>query len=145
MASRHVKTAIVAVVLVALSACASAPATSSQRSASSSASRLAQAFDDQESGLQIEGAGTVKRLLDDDDEGSRHQRFILELETGQTLLIAHNIDLAERIDTLEVGDEVQFYGVYEWNPKGGTVHWTHHDPKRQHIGGWLKHNGIVYQ
>ena len=87
----------------------------------------------------------VTRILSDDLEGSRHQRFILKLETGQTLLIAHNIDIAPRIKTLKVDDDVGFFGVYEWNSKGGTIHWTHHDPDGRHVPGWLKHNGKVYQ
>ena len=107
--------------------------------------RLARAFAEHESHLQVEGKGRVTRLLSDDNDGSRHQRFIVELRTGQTLLIAHNIDLAPRIDLLDVGDEVEFFGEYEWNPKGGTIHWTHHDPKGRHVAGWLKHEGRVYQ
>jgi len=107
--------------------------------------RLARAFAEHESQVQVEGKGRVTRLLSDDNDGSRHQRFIVELKTGQTLLIAHNIDLAPRIDPLEVGDEVEFFGEYEWNPKGGTIHWTHHDPKGRHVAGWLKHAGHVYQ
>jgi Protein of unknown function (DUF3465). len=45
------------------------------------------------SSVQVQGAGIVSRLLSDDNEGSRHQRFILELPSGHTLLVAHNIDL----------------------------------------------------
>ena len=35
--------------------------------------------------------------LPDDNKGTRHQRFILKLSSGQTLLVAHNIDLADKI------------------------------------------------
>jgi hypothetical protein len=108
-------------------------------------SALAQAFEDRASGLEVEGAGTVGRLLADDEVGNGHQRFILRLESGQTLLVAHNIDLAPRISGLRVGDAVAFRGVYEWNPKGGTVHWTHHDPSGDHPAGWLRHGGRVYE
>jgi hypothetical protein len=59
--------------------------------------RLAHAFAEHESDFQVEGAGTVTRLLSDDNGGSRHQRFIVALKTGQTLLIAHNIDLAHEL------------------------------------------------
>jgi len=61
------------------------------------------------------------------------------------VLIAHNIDIAPRIDTLAKGDRVRFYGEYVWNKKGGTVHWTHHDPQGKHTAGWLKHMGRTYQ
>ena len=129
--------------LTALGACTSAPAI--KGAVSESAQRLARAFDQQESELQVEGTGTVTRLLSDDNDGSRHQRFVVELETGQTILIAHNIDLAPRIISLKVGDEVGFFGEYEWNPKGGTIHWTHRDPNGHHTAGWIKHEGRVYQ
>ena len=131
--------------LTALSACTSASPINTKGAVSESDQRLARAFDQHEGALQIEGTGTVTRLLSDDNDGRRHQRFILELETGQTILIAHNIDLAPRIISLEVGDEVSFFGEYEWNPKGGTIHWTHRDPNRHHTAGWIKHEGRVYQ
>ena len=95
--------------------------------------------------MQIQGGGIVIEILPDDNEGSRHQRFILRLATGQTLLIAHNIDLAQKIDNLKLGDTVEFYGEYEWNSEGGVVHWTHHDPQGGHLAGWLKYNGQTYQ
>lgn len=106
---------------------------------------LASALADQQSGIQVSGEGTVSRILGDDSVGDRHQRFILSLDSGQTLLIAHNIDVAPRIDSLRSGDTVSFSGVYEWNDKGGVVHWTHHDPQGQHEAGWLKHRGRTYQ
>jgi cold shock CspA family protein len=98
-----------------------------------------------QSGVQMGGEGVVVRVLSDDNDGSRHQRFILRLASGQTLLIAHNIDIANRIEALSSGDRVEFYGQYESNPEGGVIHWTHHDPDGNHVAGWLKHNGMVYQ
>lgn len=76
---------------------------------------------------------------------SRHQRFILTLSSGQTLLVAHNIDLAPRLASLKSGDSVAFNGVYEWNAKGGVIHWTHRDRSGRHQAGWLKHAGQTYQ
>lgn len=96
-------------------------------------------------GRQAEGSGTVLRILSDDNEGSRHQRFILQLANGRTLLIAHNIDLAPRIPDLRPGDRVEFNGEFEPNPQGGVIHWTHHDPDGQHVDGWLRHEGRTYQ
>jgi hypothetical protein len=89
----------------------------------------------------VEGTGKVARVLRDDLEGSRHQRFLLVLTDGTTVLIAHNIDLAPRLEGLRVGDTVRFRGEYEWNEKGGVVHWTHHDPAGRHPGGWLEAAG----
>ncbi|MCB2217219.1 MAG: DUF3465 domain-containing protein [Desulfobulbaceae bacterium] len=111
----------------------------------SSAEQLQQAFRDRRSSIQVEGRGTVIKVLKDDRQGSRHQRFILELPTGQTLLVSHNIDLAPRIDTLRIGDQVEFFGVYEYNDQGGVIHWTHHDPAGRHVDGWIRHNGRLYR
>ena len=97
------------------------------------------------SGDQVRASGTVTRILSDDNEGSRHQRFIVKLSSGRTLLIAHNIDLAPRVRSLSVGDTVWFYGEYEWNDKGGVIHWTHHDPRGSHVGGWIEHKGRRYE
>jgi hypothetical protein len=107
--------------------------------------QISHAFANHQSDVQVQAAGKVVRTLADDSHGSRHQRFILRLSSGQTVLIAHNIDLAPRIAGLSAGDKVGFYGEYEWNSKGGVVHWTHHDPSGRHIDGWLKHNGTTYQ
>ncbi len=89
--------------------------------------------------------GVVWKLLQDDNEGSRHQKFIVKLANEQTLLISHNIDLAQRIPDLQNNDSIIFKGEYEWNRKGGVVHWTHHDPNGKHEGGFLLHKGKKYE
>ena len=106
---------------------------------------IGRAFASGISDIQVEGEGTVIRVLPDDVNGSRHQRFIVELASGQTLLITHNIDIAPRINALEVGDSVRFNGEYVWNAKGGVIHWTHHDPRGRHVAGWVQHNGKTYK
>jgi len=106
---------------------------------------LIEAFQARKSNLQVEAEGRVSRILSDDTQGSRHQRFIVELSQGQTVLISHNIDLASRVESIKVGDRVAFSGEYEWNDKGGVVHWTHRDPDGKHAAGWIKHNGRTYQ
>ena len=104
-----------------------------------------QAFLKKQSGMMVESSGTVLRVLDDDMQIPRHQRFIIRLGNGQTLLMNHNIDLALRITELKIGDPVYFRGQYEWNDKGGVIHWTHHDPKGAHPAGWIEHEGRRYE
>ena len=106
---------------------------------------ISTAYASKTSDVQVGGSGVVVKTLPDDNKGSRHQRFILKLSNGQTVLIAHNIDLAPKIQSLRTGDTVEFYGEYEWNKKGGVIHWTHRDPAARHPGGWLKHNGARYE
>ena len=102
--------------------------------------RIERAIAARESGFMVTLAGTVKRTLRDDLEGSRHQRFLVELVSGRTVLVAHNIDLADRAP-LDRGDPVRLRGQYEWNEKGGVIHWTHHDPDGSHPEGWIEANG----
>lgn len=97
-----------------------------------------------DSGSWTEGSGIVRRVVSDDNEGSRHQRFILDMRNGQTVLIAHNIDLADRVP-VGVGDRVRFRGMYEWNELGGLIHWTHHDPLGVEEGGYVKFRRKTYE
>ena len=99
----------------------------------------------QRSGVVVESAGVVAKIFSDDLRGSRHQRFLVRLESGHTVLVSHNIDLADRVESLERGDAIAFRGEYEWNDKGGVVHWTHHDPNGSRPGGWLQHEGRTYR
>lgn len=102
------------------------------------------AYEQRQSNVQVQGSGRVKAILRDDNDGSRHQKFILVLKNGISILVAHNIDLAPKIPNLKKGDVVEFYGEYEYNPKGGVLHWTHRDPQNRHESGWLKHDGQIY-
>ncbi|PYS98522.1 MAG: hypothetical protein DMF63_15675 [Acidobacteria bacterium] len=106
---------------------------------------IARAFEQRQRDVQVEGEGTVSRILADDNVGSPHQKFIVRLASGQTVLIEHNIDLAPRVDGLKVGDVVSFSGEYVWNEQGGLIHWTHHDPAGKHQAGWIRHNGRSFQ
>jgi hypothetical protein len=106
---------------------------------------IGRAFTSGASDVQVEGEGEVSRVLSDDLNGRRHQRFVVRLASGQTLLVTHNIDIAPRIDALREGDSVRFKGEYVWNEEGGVIHWTHHDPQGRHVAGWVKHNGRTFQ
>ena len=106
--------------------------------------RVAKAFREKRSGVMAEGQARVQRLLPDDLEGLRHQKMILRLSNGMTVLVAHNIDIAPRVPLSE-GDTISYRGQYEWNEKGGLIHWTHHDPRGRHPAGWIEHNGKTYK
>jgi len=125
--------------------CANARPATERGASSVDDDAIGRAFANRQSNVQVQGEGKVIRLLSDDLDGSRHQRFIIELASGQTLLITHNIDIAPRIDALQVGDRLRFNGEYVWNAKGGVIHWTHHDPKGRHVTGWVIHNGKTYK
>jgi hypothetical protein len=88
----------------------------------------------------VESGGKIVKLLPDDTEGDRHQRLLVRISTSDTILIAHNIDIASRIDASE-GDSIRFKGEYIWTDRGGVVHWTHRDPRHRHPDGWVEVNG----
>ncbi len=106
--------------------------------------RILSAFAEERSGFMVQVDGQVERTLADDEKGSRHQRFILRLSGGHSVLVAHNIDLAPRVP-LRNGDEIQVFGQYEWNDLGGVLHWTHLDPRGRHEDGWIRHGGRLFQ
>ena len=82
--------------------------------------------------------GRIVRLLPDDLKGDRHQRFVIEQDNGRTLLVVHNIDVAPRVERLFEGAHVRVFGEYEWNERGGLIHWTHADPQNRIEGGWIE-------
>tara|TARA_R110002072_G_scaffold42064_13_gene118237 strand:- start:19748 stop:20311 length:564 start_codon:yes stop_codon:yes gene_type:complete len=125
---------------------------SSTGSLEQSQRELVALIDAQRSGQMVECSARVVKILEDDQDGARHQRFLLAIERGSgsgsdtgsdTVLVAHNIDLAPRVP-FQAGDTVTIFGQYEWNDRGGVLHWTHHDPGGRHAEGWIEHNGTRY-
>ncbi|MDO8580986.1 MAG: DUF3465 domain-containing protein [Candidatus Omnitrophota bacterium] len=106
---------------------------------------IAQAFQTKRWDVWVESQGTIERMLADDTQGSRHQRLILRLDSGQTLLMTHNVDVAPRLPDVQPGERLAFRGEYIWNDKGGAIHWTHHDPAGRQPGGWIDYRGQRYQ
>ena len=108
-----------------------------------SKNNFSQLVKQQLSGAIVEVSADVYKILKDDNEGSRHQRFLVYIE-GISVLVAHNIDLAPRVP-LKVGDNIRVKGEYEWNDKGGVIHWTHHDPKKWREDGWIEYQGKKFK
>ena len=92
----------------------------------------------------VEGASIIVKVLPDDLQGSRHQRFLIRISKDVRVKVAHNIDLAPRLP-VRAGDLVEYRGKYVWNKLGGALHWTHHDPRnKRRKAGWLRHEGKIY-
>ncbi len=107
---------------------------------SGGAERIEQAFARRESGFQVTLDAIVAKTLRDDQKDARHQRFLIRLPNGRTLLVAHNIDLAERV-AVSAGDPIRLRGQFEWNDRGGVLHWTHRAPQGDHPDGWIEVRG----
>ena len=106
---------------------------------------LGAAYRNHESRVEVCGHGNIAKVLKDDTQGARHERFIVRLPSGQTVLIAYNFDIAPRIEGLRAGATIEFVGEYEWSGQGGVVHWTHRDPAGHHPPGWIRYGGRQYQ
>lgn len=75
--------------------------------------------------VPVSAAGKVVKLLADDTDASPHQKFIIEIHSGHTILISHNLLRAYRVP-VKIGDRVEIHGTYIWNRYGGLLHNTHH-------------------
>ena len=72
---------------------------------------MSDTFTKRHDGEWVEVSGFVRRLLSDDGDGSLHQRFIIDVGHRQTLLVAHNLELADRVP-VGMGDRVYVRGLY---------------------------------
>ncbi len=124
---------------------AGAASSSQSKPVAVSSGQVEDLFAQRKSDVIVELSARVIKILPDDLEGSKHQKFIVKLQSGHTLLVSHNIDLAPRVNELRENDQIRIKGEYEWSARGGVVHWTHHDPRGRHEGGWLEHEGKRYE
>jgi hypothetical protein len=112
--------------------------------ARATADAVGAAFQAHRSGITLVAEGVVYRILADDRDGSRHQRFLIRTDSGTSLLVSHNIDIAPRLLALRPGERLKLRGEYVWNPQGGLLHWTHHDPSGRHAAGYIERAGNRY-
>lgn len=124
------------------------PQNSSQNSLNCNNQAIFKAFSQKNENqkIQVLGCGQVKKVLKDDNDGSRHQKFLITIDGYPqiSVLVAHNIDLAKRVENIQPNTPIRFYGEYIYNDKGGVLHWTHKDPTARHQDGWLEYNEQKY-
>lgn len=105
------------------------------------------AYDAQSQKKEVVADGTVTRIL-----GTRrgpsgtHEGFLLQLNSGcdLTIRIETNTDLTGPVP-LTRGEHVLVKGEYVYYSLGGVLHWTHHDPRGRHEGGYVQANGKIYE
>lgn len=125
-----------------------ARADTSAPSATGSDGGIPALFKNKQSDRIVQASGTVVKVLPDDEDTSdgseMHQKFLVELSDRDrtTIKIAHNLKFG-RVPVRE-GEVVSFRGEYEYTDFGGTVHWTHKDPRGTHEDGWIEYNGKQY-
>lgn len=107
-------------------------------------SEVAAAQNGHQSHVQVTCTLPVKRMLRPDEKGEKHEKFLLQLSNGSTILVAHNVSRAPSVP-ISAGDIVTVHGEYIWNAKGGVIHWTHASDTPRHESGFIDFNGQRYQ
>lgn len=98
-------------------------------------------------GVEVIGHGTVLAVLGSRDGPSgEHEGFLLKLdqECDLMLRVETNIDITGPVP-LQTGETVTVKGQFEDDASGGVIHWTHHDPRGRHVGGYVEAGGKLYQ
>lgn len=105
---------------------------------------LVQALKNQRRAHFIQAANlTVSRLLEDDNDGLRHQKWVAKTSVGQSVTIVYNVDMGIRVP-LQVGDKFAVGGEFIWTKTGGLLHWVHEDPRDKRPDGYVYVDGVIY-
>lgn len=94
--------------------------------------------------VELTFSAPVCRLLPDDTKGLPHQLFLVQLNNGSMVKIAHDTKYAPHVP-IRPGDLVTIKGEFIYNRKGGVVHWTHHSDTPRHEGGYIEFGGKRYE
>jgi len=72
-----------------------------------------------------------------------HEAFDAQSDAG-TLEVVDNVSIAPRCP-VHVGDRIEVRGeMVHDRGQPPIVHWTHHDPRNRHPGGFIRLRGQVY-
>lgn len=85
----------------------------------------------------------VTRILEDDDHGIRHQKWVAKTSKGQSVTIIYNSDLGVRVP-VKVGAKFAVGGEFIWTKTGGILHWVHEDKRDKRPDGYVYLDGVIY-
>ena len=108
---------------------------------------LCDAYNTGRSHVEVVADGTVTRVLGvAPGRSSPHEGFLMRLSSGCDVVVRVevNTDLAGTFPVNE-GDRAVVKGEYEYYPRGGVIHWTHHDPRFRHEAGFIAIGGKTYE
>src|SRR5579871_4354653 len=102
----------------------------------------------QRSTVEVTATGSVARILGTQlGRSGEHEGFLLHLRGpeghGLSVKVEDNVDITGPIP-LQTGDDVEVRGEYIYDPRGGILHYTHHDPRGRHSSGYVKVRGRLY-
>ncbi|MDE2483427.1 MAG: DUF3465 domain-containing protein [bacterium] len=101
----------------------------------------------QRSGDEVIATGHVIDVLGERaGRSGEHEGYLVKLDGNCDLLVKveTNTTITGPI-ALRPKERVVVKGVYIYNPLGGLIHWTHHDPRGRHVGGYVTAGGTSYQ
>ncbi len=106
---------------------------------------------------EVTVTATVAKILPDNHNprnGLSHEQFIIKMEDGTEVFVAHDLNYAPRVP-LTVGEDIKIKG--EWIPKPnhenhggeetiGVLHWSHHsENEKRHPSGYIEAGGQHYE
>lgn len=109
-------------------------------------SAVCAAYSSGRSQTEVVAAGRVTRIFGiRPGRSSPHEGFLLSLDAGCRLVVRVevNTDFTGPI-ALSSNQRVVVKGEYEYYPRGGVIHWTHHDPRGRHENGYIDAGGTMY-
>ncbi|WP_374078674.1 DUF3465 domain-containing protein [Bdellovibrio bacteriovorus] len=107
-------------------------------------SDIVRAVNDQRRVNFVEGGGmVVTKVLPDDNNGLKHQKWVVRLSNGKTMQAVYNSDMCPRVP-VKVGDVIAMGGMFLWTNTGALLHWLHHDPRGNRPDGYVFVNGKYY-
>jgi len=72
-----------------------------------------------------------------------HESFQASSDAGPVEIV-DNVNIAPRCP-VRAGDRIEVRGVMVHDPgRLPVVHWTHHDPRHRHAGGFIRLHGRTY-
>lgn len=87
---------------------------------------------------------TVTKLMPDDNDGSRHQRFYAKLSDNSEVYIVYSLEYGRVRVPVNVGSIIGVGGEYRWTKFGGLLHWVHEDHRDQRPDGYVEVRGVRY-
>ncbi|MFO7936704.1 MAG: DUF3465 domain-containing protein [Kiritimatiellia bacterium] len=97
------------------------------------------AFENRKRNVPVRGSGKIVKILPSQFHARKSLRFIVSLKSGQLLEVKHAVKNKKEIP-LEIGDRISFDGIYNYTRRGGEIVETDTTS-----GGWIRHNGRIYQ
>lgn len=85
----------------------------------------------------------VVKVLPDDTQGLKHQRWYVRLSDGSQVFAVYNIDQTARVP-VQVGQTMSLGGEFKWTDQGALIHWLHSDPSGRRPNGYVIVNGQKY-